>query len=391
MIEFKSHSLLISLLLTLPFLNYGVDIGFSLKPYMVACILVFIFYFKDLYHVRFSMEEYLYVVFMIYYLSSALWSSYPEMSIKMVVLQLVNFFCFFIIRFSILSLINKLSVKSFVELFVKLSFYIYLLAFFVYLLSLLKVLGDLGSYEGQVLGALLVDKGIPRFVAFSFDPNIASIFIATPLFLSLSVNRNKTALFFVLLIFITWSRSAIIIITLIFSIHFFRSLLYGKISSVLIIFMCVILLYFFIDILNVDEMIQKRVDGLGRASGRFEAWSNGLAIFNDNIIFGIGIYSFYLWNIRFFGDAHHLHNTYLDVLVEGGIIGLILFSLPIGLLLLRLVFAKSSYFLVNISYLWMFNIAMIGTLTAISHEGFIFNFFLSSLLLIAIRKEKTST
>ncbi|MGR5163734.1 O-antigen ligase family protein [Vibrio owensii] len=377
-------------IVAIPFLNYGVNIGFSLKPYMLLVFLSFLL-FPHLNKIkRISLEELLYVTFLVYYLTSALWSSYPEMSIKMVILMLINFVCFFWIRCTLSEAFKKYGLLRAANVFIKANVIIYFIALLLYAYGLMVFIKG-GVPEGAIVGSMLVDKGIPRFVAYSFDPNIATIFLSLPLFVSMYIKERDLSIstsFFLFCLLLTWSRAAIIALILIFvirTIHFMLIARKGRAKKFLVLTFFLLLVgtafVFLLEHSVIGEMVSKRLDGIQRASGRFDAWENGLKVFFDYPIFGVGIYSFYMWNINLFDDAHHLHNTYLDVLVEGGVIGLTLFLIMMFVVFIRLVLHRERLFSLYLAYLWLFNMILISSLTAISHEGFIFNFVLCSILL----------
>ncbi|EKO3914739.1 O-antigen ligase family protein [Vibrio metschnikovii] len=288
-------------------------------------------------------------------------------------------------------------IKDFVGTFVRFNTAIYILAFVVYVLTLLKYGSSYVMYESEILGTLLVDKGIPRFVAYSLDPNICAIFIATPLFMHMLSNKGKLdilVMFYVFLILITWSRSAIAVLLLSFLLYLtvlsIIALIKCKVNFRLLFFSTFIitivfsLIFFAIEYFSVQDLIQKRLDSAQRASGRFEVWSNALELFNHYPFFGIGLYSFLKWNAALFGGAHHIHNTYLDILVESGIFGLIHFLLVIVVYYIKIFYASrlvvGNYAIV--SAVWLtFNLGLISSLTAISHEGFIFSLIAISYLM----------
>lgn len=375
---------------SIPFLNYGIDIGFSLKPYMIFVVIsMLIIPFSGSVN-KISMEEFLYLFFLFYYLSTSLWSSYPEMSIKMVILMLINIVCFLWIRINLSFSLSKYGLKKCSEVFVKVNVCLYTISIVFYLYGLTFFMKG-AAQEGAIIGTMLVDKSIPRFVGFSFDPNIATIFLSLPLFLSMYISKGKFSLqtlFFLVCILITWSRAAVITLIIIFvlrALHIILTTNRGRLKKIIGVLTTCIVLFFIFEFFSehglIGEMLDKRIDGIQRASGRFDAWENGVEVFMKQPVFGVGIYSFYLWNVNLFDDAHHLHNTYLDVLVEGGVVGISLFIIAVSLTFIRLIFSSNKILSLYFSYFWLFNLIMISSLTAISHEGFILNFVICALLL----------
>ena len=62
-------------------------------------------------------------------------------------------------------------------------------------------------------------------------------------------------------------------------------------------------------------------------SGRFQIWKNAIDTFVENPIFGIGINATRNYNMEVYSRGVYVHNTLLEVLVESGIVGLIIYLL----------------------------------------------------------------
>ena len=81
-----------------------------------------------------------------------------------------------------------------------------------------------------------------------------------------------------------------------------------------------------------QDFISARASGASDGSGRFKDWANALNTVAD-YPFGIGIFSFLKYNIEVLGGNHYVHNTYLELLVEGGVHTLILYLISLAFLL----------------------------------------------------------
>ncbi|MBI5526061.1 MAG: O-antigen ligase family protein [Deltaproteobacteria bacterium] len=73
----------------------------------------------------------------------------------------------------------------------------------------------------------------------------------------------------------------------------------------------------------------------GTMTGRLNIWAAGLRVFAENPFLGVGSGMFALEAEKYLGMRYHSHNTFLAVLVEGGIVGFALFML-MGFYVLRL-------------------------------------------------------
>lgn len=75
------------------------------------------------------------------------------------------------------------------------------------------------------------------------------------------------------------------------------------------------------------------------SNGRFELWRNALGQFWKNPILGIGVKNFYN------STGFDVHNTYIQILVETGIIGISLFGIAIVVMLKNLISASKKLFM----------------------------------------------
>ncbi|USD94748.1 hypothetical protein CTT30_00885 [Vibrio coralliilyticus] len=383
--------LLLSPCLLLPFMNYGIDVGFSLKPYMLASLVVFFLYFKYLKLPALSIEMSAFLFFIFYFCMTSLWSEYVESSSRMVFLMIINLFCFSVIYACLNSYTSQYGLYDLVTFFIKFNLVIFSIAFVIYIITLFAYGNSYTSYEGSILGVFMVNKGMPRLVAYAPDPNMVSLFISAPLFLRLFLNRGKfdiVVLFFSLLLFMTWSRAAIavLVVVLLFlilfnSMSFIKNFTFSY-RTLIFVFLFTLIIYFSVEIFSLQELIERRLSDVHRASGRFDIWSNAIDIIIDNPYFGVGVYSFAKWNMALFNDAHHTHNTYLDILVESGIFGFTLFSISLSLFFVKILNVNMSLKRKSVLFSWLvFSLGMILSLSAISHEGFIFTLVFLSFLL----------
>ena len=94
--------------------------------------------------------------------------------------------------------------------------------------------------------------------------------------------------------------------------------------------------------------MEKRINNLNNGSGRFDIWNNAITLFYQNQFFGIGWYNFLEYNKIIFNRENYMHNTFLEVLVELGIFGFliyILFFIILFLNIIKLQYKKSNKYL----------------------------------------------
>jgi len=121
--------------------------------------------------------------------------------------------------------------------------------------------------------------------------------------------------------------------------------------------------------IDIYQIFIKRMESVGKdgGSGRIEIWNNGLSLFLNNPIQGIGLYNFRDYSADFFGEGIYMHNTFLEILVESGVIGSVLFFIFWALLFFRIMsivwkdkskaFLLGTYVSISISLMFLSLIA----------------------------------
>lgn len=198
-----------------------------------------------------------------------------------------------------------------------------------------------------------------RMVSLFPDPHNFSLFAGMISFLSLALyiffreNKKPTINFYGIIslmgfvaVFLSFSRAAYIALIaslLIFATLGFKNIFSQKIKTFLllgIVFLAMISVLSpvtgrFLDIFSRED---------GSNIGRVQILKDGLNIFKDNILFGVGIGNaplHYNEDIEYRNPTNS-HNTYLEIAIENGILGLVLW---IGLILgmiIRLVIMSLS-------------------------------------------------
>ncbi|MEW5758295.1 MAG: O-antigen ligase family protein [Candidatus Omnitrophota bacterium] len=174
-----------------------------------------------------------------------------------------------------------------------------------------------------------------RLVSASMGhPNGLANFLLFPLFLLLfNFNNCKTLkhkvinlinfTFFLIILFLTYSRGAWLGFFISFLVIIFvikdtklKNYLFAVLLSILIFIFILSSLFF-------KNFITK---GSFYNVTRIELWFQSLSLFKEHPIFGIGIGTFMDYSSQFVAyGALYLHNCYLQILIEQGIVGLIAF------------------------------------------------------------------
>lgn len=326
------------ILLSITFLSfffqaYYINIGYAFKVYMFCIPFLYLFYGFGKINNRFYNYEIFLLLTIISFSFSSLYSYDPESSIRMVVglLLLCVFYIFYISalkKFNVTDVIFSIFVAGVIFNIISLALYFYGI----------KSVGGNFSYSTQ--GAhygLLVDRGIPRLIGTLKDPNFFIGFNSLFLFISF-FNFRYYRISKVL--FILSSLTSLFT----FSIGGLVAIICGLCSVFiqnkrgLLRFLFLLIAFFGLYFVGkeifpqLQDFINARASGASDGSGRFKDWINALKTVAD-YPFGIGIFSFLKYNIEVLGGNHYVHNTYLELLVEGGIHTLILYLMSLLFLL----------------------------------------------------------
>lgn len=318
------------------FQKYYIDIGFAIKPFLILSIIYFILLLKRISITYLHNHEVLLIIFLIYYSSTGLFAEFPYYSLRLILGILIVLFFYFIIRF----LFSSIQLK-YIERIIELSGIIFnVISLLLFIIGAIKL--NFSFFGNNITSyGLLIDRGTPRLIGTIIDPNIFVLF--NSLFFFYYLNRMKKFGLFLssLTLILSFSRGGIIAILFAFVIGIFISKGKVLLRNILLITVLGVIIFitlnslFNIDLINV---LSERFTAMSfdQGSGRLNIWSNGLFLFSENPIFGIGIYNFQQYNMMFFNDYHYLHNTYLEVLVESGVIGFTLYFLVFIILLYKL-------------------------------------------------------
>ncbi|OOE62350.1 O-antigen ligase family protein [Salinivibrio kushneri] len=360
--------------------SYFLDLGFALKPFMIFTALVVAINFNKL-KISLCDYEYIMLFFFFFYISTAFVGVDYESSLRLALGIVLLLLTYFTVTYALNYYSARLSVES--------AFYYGYLLFIVislilYFWGLLIVNGDFYSYNSSKIYGVMIDRHIPRMIGVTNDPNFFAFYL-TPFLLYFYSKKDKSVadiallILSLLLLFLSFSRGAMLSVFFVIVLyetirtinprHKIRfvnksELLKSLIRPFLLISVFVCSALYLVSLDNVVEMVSARVESAADASGRLDIWKNGFALFVDNFILGIGIYNFQHYNIQYFNDWHYMHNTHLEVLVESGLIGALLyisFNLLLFLRLFRLSLDSSYFVFALLAY-----IAMMIQLTGLS-------------------------
>lgn len=318
---------------SLGFGAFFLDIGFALKPYMAVIALIGLYILFSLRRVSLEVTRpFIYEVSYILLLSvvaiSYLWSLYPDQTLRFTANALLLLVFYIVLRIFFTNHIqyhNILRAISWSGVVIAISSWIY------YIAGVLSV-DFVFSGNGIVEMGLMIDRSSPRFIGTaSADPNITAMFLSFPLiFYAVRKEKYITQLLLFLALILTFSRGAYIAILatliayFIFNIRPVVSKRFIARSIVLVIAMLATLNFASSALnLNITSIAEERFDNVSSdgGSGRIDLWGKALNTFENNPILGIGANSSLSYNTDYGDSAHYIHNSYLEILSELGLIG----------------------------------------------------------------------
>lgn len=342
----KNEYYIMSLLImtSVYFLNFNINMGFAFKPYMWMSIigLVFIFIknkksFKNLLtegknslkHNLLTYEKF-FIAFFLFAVIRGIFSKFYIDSIKMTVALITVMFLYFVLY----SILKKLDIPKIINL--------------IFISGIIFAALSLIFFITGVKSAGYLDRGIYRLTGLVQDPNIFILFM-TPVYsitLYKIINKDyKYILAFVFILipmFLSYSRGGLIGIFIVTVLIVISNLSKDSLRKLILFSICVtfivVVLFTFTDInsiinkvigIDILDIINRRLaDSSG--SGRIPLWKHGIFFFTTSPFIGIGLYNFRQYNQLFFHNPRYVHNVFIEILCENGIIGSSIFALFLG-------------------------------------------------------------
>ncbi|GAA0707306.1 O-antigen ligase family protein [Paraclostridium ghonii] len=324
------------------FLNFNIDIGFAFKPYMwmSAIGIVFLFFknrnnlknlssegIKSLRHNLLTYEK-LYILFFLFAVIRGLFSKFYIDSIKMSVALITVIFLYFVLY----SILKKLDIPKIMNL--------------LFISGMIFAVLSLTFFLIGVESAGFLDRGIYRLTGLVQDPNIFILFI-TPVYsvtLYKIINKEYKYIapfaFILIPMFLSYSRGGLIGIFIVTVLIVISNLSRDSLKKLILFTICiafvVIILFMFTNIndtihktvgIDILDTLNRRMGGDGSGSGRIPLWKHGIYFFTTSPLIGIGLYNFRQYNQLFFNNPRYVHNVFVEILCENGIIGSSIFIL----------------------------------------------------------------
>lgn len=315
------------LLLSFFISKFNIDVGFSLKPYMIVSLIGFFIFRKSLFlktTYYTNSDKTLFILGILAGFSFFIAVNSKE-ALRHIILLYLNFAMYLINR-----KIFKNSMIDFEVAFRKISLIIISFSILLYILGMLNLNFDF-SKNRIISYGVLTDRNFPRLIgSLSHDPNIAAFYLTPLILFSLNDIQYKGYLFIfislLVILMLTLSRGGILGIFFGIGVFIFLKraelIIYLKnnLKKLLFTIIILILVFYKLDLINTILLRFSNSISTG-GSGRTKLWLEGISFFKFKPCLGYGINNSKLLLIPLVGNPKYLHNTFLEILIEFGIVG----------------------------------------------------------------------
>ncbi|MBC1798624.1 O-antigen ligase family protein [Listeria booriae] len=368
---------------------FNVQIGLAVKPYMIMLLLLMFYYLSQITIEKLLFFEMAFVGFYVYYDLRGVITAYPAAALRAMGATFILLVFYFFCRYWL----NQIRWKDIEWAIIISGFVFNLLSLGYYVMGLVNLGFNMHGNGIRELG-VMIDRDFARLLGLTNDPNIF-VFINMLFIAYFLTHREKWwnllgGFIGILCVMLTLSRGAIISLVIVLVL----CLLVGSVRSKLMMVLGAVGFFllanlFFDQFMEVSlwELLLERFGTVSEdgGSGRFDIWTDGLAYFMDKPLFGIGSFNFQAYHSFAAGKAIFMHNSFLEILVETGIVGMMFYVTAIVALVWTLVKAA----LVDKEQWWLL-IALIGYLSMMTSLSLILNeiFFFFFALVARSLKEK---
>jgi len=273
--------------------------------------------------------EIVFLALYMYIMISSLWSINYSLSLQLIIGEIVLLLSYFILRHLVLSM-------SFYEVeciffmvakwFTILSTLLYLVGIFYFFVFKISPSPDMYLNEHTIgIFGLYLEGLLPRFRGLSESPNnYLYIGFLTSLFF-IYKRHFYLALLAVLTIIFTISGTGFIALVVVFILNSLMSIKRAFGISLLVIIIAILGVYSYSNNIEFHQIISLRYERMLTGSGRYELWDYILGVIKDSPYFGYGANTTRVLLDGFRG-YQSAHNSFLDIAVTTGIVGLFLES-----------------------------------------------------------------
>lgn len=371
--------------LSTAFSGFFVEVGFGLKPFMIVSLPAIALALRSRAVPRPRTFELVFAGFLACFFFTGLYASEPTAALRL----MAGYALLTGLYGSWRALAFRTTAEGFERSLTLVAYASIGFALLFYALGMWKVHGAYLAHNGQNIFGLTIDRTVPRLIGGIGDPNIFAFSFTWVPFLLLTRFKSHwlAAIAALLTLFLTFSKGAIagfvvgFAVYLVFNWRRDRSArLVGMAAPWLLAILVVVAA---LTIGNFKSVVEHRVNVNNPSSGRIQIWLHAIDLYRKNPLTGIGINNFRQLESKDFAVAKYMHNTYLEVLVEGGIVTFLLY-LSFQVMVLRRAFVvrrRAPWLLPTLAAM---QVEMMG-LSLLIHEVF---FLIMAALLVYDRHER---
>jgi O-antigen ligase len=366
----RNRLMLFLLLFSVMLGKYHIYVGFAFKPYMIFLGILFFFFAALFRFQKLQLFEACLLFFYVIYVFSGAFSLYATSSLR-AMLGIILYVAFYVLMKGILGSFSKKELENGIAN-AGLLFNVGSVILYVWGLKSngFSLLGD-----GVIRFGAWFDRDYPRLIGMIEDPNYF-VYYNTLFFTYYLCKRNSFknnfGLFLCLITsLLTFSRGGLLILAVIFMVYF----LLNKPANQWRLFLSVCsflgiawVASYFLGFRVLDTLQNRFKDfSSDGGSGRLELWGRAWDLFTSNPVFGIGASNFTEYNAFKYGDQLVVHNTFLEILTESGLIGLFFYLSFVFIVFIQMLRANFHW-----KYPFLF-LTMLGFLLQMMFLSLIFN------------------
>ncbi|MBG9586957.1 polysaccharide polymerase [Cytobacillus firmus] len=340
----KASFTLFFLFLLVTMANYYIYIGFAIKPYLIFSFLYLLVHISSFYFQRLHGFEVAMLIFYLIYSFTGAFALYSSASIRILLGIILYIACYFIIK-SIIGRTNNWTIERAIA---DAGVFFNTLSLILYLIGLQRLGFD---FEGDRIyeWGVMLDRNYPRLIGVLQDPNYFvfynTLFFCYFLSYSKSMKNKVGLLLCILTNLLTFSRGGLLVLLIILCLYILKDKPLKRIkllSGMVVSLSAAVYLAVFYMKLDLFSILESRIEDLAEdgGSGRLELWGRAWDFFVSNKYLGIGAYNFPEYNLFQYGDSLQVHNTFLEILSESGLIGISCFCVFILTVFIQLIQSK---------------------------------------------------
>jgi len=225
------------------------------------------------------------------------------------------------------------------QLFVKII-WVYLAANVIYGLYGLSIIPDI-PINNETYGGIFIQYGLPRLSGLAGDPNMLAFYLCLIIFLVNYFDIRNVFWPLVICVLLTQSRTGfaiILVLGLVLGLIRFKDSIRG--FPIILFVLAMFLIFLGDDLAGLYEYYQLKMVTVASIGGRRELWEAALEYIQLHPFQGIGLGGSRAFIEHAFGTYTYIHNTYIELFLE---LGLVFGFVIVGLIFLPILVATRKW------------------------------------------------